>query len=1389
MPPIPQRSLPATFILALLTAQATVAGPAEFERQIRPLLKQYCLVCHSAATHAGDLNLERFTSFGEVLKDPRVWQKAVEQLSLGEMPPGVMPQPSAGERAQLIAWANGALKTAAQASAGDPGLVVLRRLNNAEYTFTVRDLTGVATLDPAKEFPADGAAGEGFMNTGNTLSISPSLVTKYLDAGKAVASHAVLLPSGIRFSSSSSRRDWTDDLLTQIRDFYGAFTETGGAETVTQQGIALDKNRGGSLPLRKYLAASLALRNAGLKGSIEGVAKERGLSPKYLAALMNLLQGTRPSPLLDGLRAQWRKAKPEDIEGMAKEIALWQNILWKFSSVGHIGKVDGPKAWMEPVNPVVAQQEFRIKLAAPANGSDVVVYLASHDAGDGQAGDFVVWRAPQLAIPGRPPILLRDLRAFVDELTARRRRIFAATAQSLNAAAGVSTAAQGSGDPEATKAWFDYLGVDASKAFKLDLFTSKIEKSGTYDFVQGWGSPKAAMLLANSSGQHVRVPGNMKPRGVAIHPSETHYTAVGWRSPLAATLRVEGMLTRAHIECGNGVVWSVELRRGSTRQRLAEGEARSATPVTIGPFERVRVQPGDLISVLVGPRERNHSCDLTDLDLRLTTTGADPRQQWSLAGDVAGSVLTANPHPDSAGRPGIWHFYTVPVAGAGSGTVLPTGSLLARWQAAEQASEKRQLAEALQTLLTAPAPPSSNVSPDAALYRQLASLAGPLFAGVTAPESTGAKGSQSAAWGLDPALFGKHPNGTAIDATSLCVKAPHVFEVRLPADLVDGSEFVTTGDLDKVSGAEGSVQLEVLTSKPAPRSGLLPVGTTVGDAKGLWSSNNQTISYAMPVVVREGSAARQRVEAALEEFRQMFPASLCYTKIVPVDEVVTLTLFHREDQHLQRLLLNAKQKAKLDRLWDELHYVSRDALTLVDAFEQLWQFATQDADPSKFEPLRQPINAHAAAFRQHLLDTEPRHVEAVLEFANRAYRRALTEPEKRQLQNLYRQLREQGLPHEETVRLMLTRVLVAPAFLYRAENAGPGKQATPVSDDELASRLSYFLWSSQPDAELRTAAVSGKLRSVAGLQGQTHRMLRDGRVRRLATEFGAAWLHIHDFDTLDEKSERHFPTFRGLRGAMYEESSQFFADFFSNNRSILSLLDSDHTFLNEALARHYAIPGVKGSEWRRVDGVKQFSRGGILGQAAILAKQSGASRTSPILRGNWVAEVLLGDQLPRPPKDVPQLPTDESTQTLSMRELTEKHTSDPRCASCHARIDPYGYSLEGYDAIGGWRDKDFGNRAINDRASLKDGTEIAGAAGLRDYLLTKGRPAFLRQFCKKLLGYSLGRAVQLSDEPLLTTMQAQLAANDYHVGTAIDLIVASRQFREIRGRNHEQEHE
>jgi hypothetical protein len=637
-------------------------------------------------------------------------------------------------------------------------------------------------------------------------------------------------------------------------------------------------------------------------------------------------------------------------------------------------------------------------------------------------------------------------------------------------------------------------------------------------------------------------------------------------------------------------------------------------------------------------------------------------------------------------------------------------------------------------------------------------------------------------WGLDPAQFGRGAARGSSGAADLVVNAPDVIELRLPAELVEGTEFVASAVLDSNGGGEGSVQIQVLDKKPARPTGLLPSAATVTNASGPWTSDNRRILHATPILVKDESQSRIRVLQAFDSFRDIFPAALCYSKIVPVDEVVTLTLYHREDAHLGRLMLDENQNAVLDRLWDELHYVSQDALTLVDAYEQLWQYATQDADPKVFEPLREPIQRRAAAFRQLLVETESRHVEGVLEFAGRAYRRPLHPSERIELEELYQKLRVQELSHEEAIRLLLARVLVAPVFLYRAETPGPGMESAPVNDWELASRLSYFLWSSMPDAELRDLAAEGRLRDSDVLAGQLQRMLRDPRVRRMAIEFGCAWLHIHGFNELDEKSERHFPEFIGLRDDMYEETVRFFTDLFQHDGSVLDLLDADYAFLNAALAKHYGIPRPPGDDWQRVEGVKKFSRGGILAQAATLAKQSGASRTSPILRGNWVAEVLLGEKLPRPPKGVPQLPEDESTETLTMRQLTEKHSSDPKCSGCHQRIDPYGFSLEEFDAIGRHRDRDLGGRPIETRAKAMDGAEFAGLDGLRGYLLDERRDAFLRQFCRKLLGYSLGRGVMLSDGPLITEMLAQLNSRDYRVSAALDAIVRSKQFREIRGK-------
>ena len=763
-------------------------------------------------------------------------------------------------------------------------------------------------------------------------------------------------------------------------------------------------------------------------------------------------------------------------------------------------------------------------MPAAAKGNEVSLYLVAGDAGDGNVNDYVEWRQPRFVIPGRADLPLRDVRDFVGQIALRRKRLFGSAAQCLSAAAEVmdksdkidvaDLAKRHGVESEDLAAWLDYLGIGSSSTPKLahlDYFIKKMTRSGAYDFVKGWGSSETPLLVANSSDKHVRIPGNMKAHGVCVHPSPTLNACVGWRSPIAGEIRIEGKITHAHPECGNGIEWFLELRRGAIRRRLASGTAQGSKGVALGPIEKLAVRKGDLISILVGPRNGNHACDLTDIEFVLKTSG-DNAKEWSLTKDVSPNVLAANPHADRFGNKDVWHFYREPVKGGATGQVIPAGSALSRWLLAKE-TDKPKLAADVQKLLIA-GPPADPKNPDTVLYRQLASLGGPLFKNV---HNVGVRSAN--AYGVDPAMFGNEP-------TTLRVQAPSVVEIHLPADLFAGAELVATGALDATKGHEGSVQLQATAAKPASGSAL---------------------RSDLPIVVADGSDARKRWDHAFEEFRRLFPAALCYTKIVPVDEVITLTLFHREDENLCRLMLDDKQIARLNRLWLELHFISRDALTTVDAYKQLLEYATQDADPRVFYPLRKPINDRAAAYKKALLAAEPRQLDAVIQFANRAYRRPLTDMETQELRGLYAKLRKLELPHEDALRLTLARVFVSPAFLYRLEKAPPGKKPGPVTDYELATRLSYFLTSSTPDQELLAAAAAGKLHTPDVLVAQTKRLLKDARIRRLATEFACHWLHIDGFDTLDEKSERHFPEFAKLRGDMYEESIRFFTDFFQSD--------------------------------------------------------------------------------------------------------------------------------------------------------------------------------------------------------------------------------------------------
>src|SRR6185312_13990944 len=374
-------------------------------------------------------------------------------------------------------------------------------------------------------------------------------------------------------------------------------------------------------------------------------------------------------------------------------------------------------------------------------------------------------------------------------------------------------------------------------------------------------------------------------------------------------------------------------------------------------------------------------------------------------------------------------------------------------------------------------------------------------------------------------------------------------------------------------------------------------------------------------------------------------------------------------------------------------FISRQPLAENAYLPQFIGFVTQDQPKQLldyFESQRPVFQKRAEEFQKEVEAAIPRQLDALLAFAAKAYRRPLAAKEKEDLLALYRTIRGKGTTHEEACRGVLARVLVSPAFLFRIEQSPPGKALAPVNDWELATRLSYFLWSSVPDDELRALAASGQLHDPKTLAAQTARMLKDPRARALAVEFGTQWVHVRGFESFNEKNEKLFPTFDAkLRAAMAEEAVLFFQDLFANDRPVQAILDADYAFVNDLLAKHYGIPGVSGPTFRKVDGVRKYGRGGILGFGSIQAKQSGASRTSPVLRGNWVVETLLGEKLPKPPPNVPQLPAEEGAGRLTTRQQVEKHAKAPECAVCHVRIDPFGFALEKYDAIGRLRDKDL----------------------------------------------------------------------------------------------------
>jgi hypothetical protein len=597
---------------------------------------------------------------------------------------------------------------------------------------------------------------------------------------------------------------------------------------------------------------------------------------------------------------------------------------------------------------------------------------------------------------------------------------------------------------------------------------------------------------------------------------------------------------------------------------------------------------------------------------------------------------------------------------------------------------------------------------------------------------------------------------------------------------------------------------------------------------------------------------RARYEAAFARFSSVFPTAFYLRergRFYPIDTIDlgrylgagfhNVMGYFRDDTPLSELILDEKGKKDLDTLWQEFDFIADYTVRTWDQFvfngggggggrgvsvaRPSFQDATTEpvifgmrdqylkAAPADNPAVIQAIKDHFESLNSEIrwverarVEAEPRHLDALLKFAARAYRRPLAQEERDEILAYYRELREKSnLTHEEAMRGSMVSLLVSPDFLYRVDlidsrRDAPAKSgyttvaagARPLSSYALASRLSYFLWSSMPDEELLARAGAGDLEKPSVLAAQVRRMLQDGRARGLATEFAGNWLDFRHFEDFNSVDRDRFPSFNNqLREAMFEEPIRFIADLIHNDRPVLDLLYGNYTFVNRVLAEHYGMPAVPGGpdDWVRVDDARDYGRGGLLPMAVFLTQNAPGLRTSPVKRGYWVAKRVLGEVIPPPPPVVPELPSDESKSDLPVRDMLAKHRENAVCASCHARFDSFGLTFEGYGPVGEKRTKDLAGRPVDTHATFPGGDQGAGLEGLQAYIRAHREKDFLNNLTGKMLVYALGRSPLLSDEPLLERMRAKLAESGYRMSALIETIVTSPQFLDRRNPDSNQQ--
>lgn len=531
----------------------------------------------------------------------------------------------------------------------------------------------------------------------------------------------------------------------------------------------------------------------------------------------------------------------------------------------------------------------------------------------------------------------------------------------------------------------------------------------------------------------------------------------------------------------------------------------------------------------------------------------------------------------------------------------------------------------------------------------------------------------------------------------------------------------------------------------------------------------------------------------------------------------SMTGYYRDDEPLYKLILDRDGQQELDRLWREFDFITNAPQRQYTSF--IWyehaesayirepefdSFRAEDKDATNEIKMKKLSELFLAKVKKRCNDVvqkavidhfriasenirrvesdriaaEPKHVKSLEDFAEKAYRRPLAQSERQSISAFYRLLRDRdGLNHEDAVRDSIVSILMSPNFCFRTAAVISEKNVQSLNDHELANRLSYFLWASMPDDELLAKAKDGELHKPEVLISQSKRLLMDPRSRGLALEFAGNWLDVRRFEEHNGVDRDRFPTFNTeLRQAMFEEPIQFFLDAVHSDRSILDFIYGKHTFVNRPLAKHYGMPEVTTNEWVKIETADQYGRGGLIPMAVFLTKNAPGLRTSPVKRGYWVVRKLLGETIPAPPSQVPELPNDEAKLDLPLREMLARHRADRLCSACHDRFDGIGLTFEGFGPIGELRTKDLGGKPVQTKAQFPGGTEGSGMPGLQKYIRENRQDDFVDNFCRKMLAYALGRGLIPGDDELIESMKSKLAKNNYRFGIVIDSIVTSSQF-------------